>query len=149
MTEVGFYHLISKPLGRALGELLAKALERDMRAVVLAGSPERVQALDGLLWTQDPGSFLPHGTATDGHAADQPIWLTANDENPNGARLLVLIDDMTSAAMGGYERAVYLFDGNDPGAVQAARARWSEFKTAGHAVTYWQQSESGGWEKKG
>ena len=48
----------------------------------------------------------------------------------------------------GYERAVLLFDGADEDAVQDARRQWTSLKAAGHAVTYWQQSEDGRWEKR-
>jgi DNA polymerase-3 subunit chi len=41
-----------------------------------------------------------------------------------------------------------LFDGADPEAVAAARSRWTDYKGRGFAVTYWQQTTSGGWEKK-
>ena len=35
---------------------------------------------------------MPHGTAKDGFAKDQPIWLTTLEDNPNSARILVLTD---------------------------------------------------------
>jgi DNA polymerase-3 subunit chi len=41
-----------------------------------------------------------------------------------------------------------MFDGNDPAAVAAARDRWRAAKAAGHALTYWQQTDRGGWAKK-
>jgi DNA polymerase-3 subunit chi len=41
-----------------------------------------------------------------------------------------------------------LFDGEDPDAVDAARARWSEAKQNGFAVTYWQPDEAGRWQRK-
>jgi DNA polymerase-3 subunit chi len=41
-----------------------------------------------------------------------------------------------------------MFDGNDPAAVEAARQRWSAAKSAGHSLTYWQQTGAG-WEKRG
>ena len=37
-----------------------------------------------------------------------------------------------------------LFNGEDPDAVEAARARWSEAKSAGFEVTYWQADDKGG-----
>ena len=49
MTEIRFYHLQSTPLERALQSLLERVLERDWRAVVITGSPERVDALNGQL----------------------------------------------------------------------------------------------------
>ena len=130
-------------------EILGKALDRGMRAVVVAGSTERVEQLNGHLWTYDPASFLPHGSARDGNAPEQPIWLTARDENPNGADLLILTDGAASDRVADFALCCELFDGNDPDAVQAARGRWKAYKEAGHAVTYWKQGERGGWEKAG
>jgi len=149
VTEVGFYHLQNWPLERALPRLLERVLAAGLRAVVIAGSAERVAALDALLWTADPNGFLPHGTAADGNPALQPVWLTTEDEAPNGATVLVLCDGAASERIASFERCLDVFDGNDPEAVAAARARWSACKAAGHGVTYWQQTERGGWEKKG
>ncbi len=149
MTEVGFYHLTRTPLERALPRLLEKVAGVGRRAVVLTGSPERAEALNALLWTYDADSFLPHGTVRDGNADRQPIWLTALDENPNGATVLVLVDGMVSPHLEAYERCLDLFDGNDPEAVLAARDRWRVAKEAGHSLTYWQQTEQGGWQSKG
>ncbi len=148
MTEIGFYHLTRTPLERALPKLLERALERGMRALVMAGSEERVAALDTALWTYEQLSFLPHGTARDGEAAAQPVYLTTEDENPNGATLLVLADGATSERIDAYERCIELFDGADPEAVARARERWRILKAAGHGLAYWQQTERGGWEKK-
>ena len=90
MTEVRFYHMLSKRLEKALPEIVAKAIERQSRVVIKAGSRERVEALDTVLWTDDPASFLPHGFIKDGFESEQPVWLTTNDENPNSATVLIL-----------------------------------------------------------
>ena len=89
-----------------------------------------------------------HGAAEDGFAEAQPIWLTTMDENPNDARILVLTDGATSEQVGDYDRCLEVFDGKDDTAVAAARERWKAYGEAGHAVTYYQQTERGGWEKK-
>ena len=148
MTEVRFYHLTRIPLERALPALLEKARAAGMRSVVMAGSEERVEALNQLLWTYRERSFLPHGSKRDGRPEQQPIWLTALDENPNGATCLVLTDGALSGKLGEYVRCLDLFDGQDPAAVDAARARWAERKAAGHEVSYWQQDDSGRWQQK-
>ncbi len=70
MTEIRFYHLTRKSLEQVLPELLKKTLERGMRAVVMASSNERVEALTQHLWTYNPNEFLPHGNAKDGYAAE-------------------------------------------------------------------------------
>ena len=43
----------------------------------IAGSDERVESLNAQLWTYKERGFLPHGSAKDGFAEDQPGWLTA------------------------------------------------------------------------
>ena len=62
--------------------MLEKVLAMGERAVVVTGSAERAESLASALWTYDDRSFLPHGTAKDGSAADQPIWITTVIENP-------------------------------------------------------------------
>ncbi|MCW8835663.1 MAG: DNA polymerase III subunit chi [Rhodospirillales bacterium] len=148
MTEISFYHLQQAPLALALPKLLEKTLAAGKRAVVVVGSEERAEALSGDLWTYSPDSWLPHGTEKDGHPADQPVWLTTKDENPNGATFLFLADGAESAKVADFERCFDLFDGNDDDAVKAARDRWAAYRAAGHDLAYWQQTESGGWEKK-
>src|ERR1700733_7625838 len=123
MTEVLFYHLKGQTPEQVLPPLLQKSLERGWRVVVQASSDERVEALDAHLWTWRDDSFLPHGTARDAEAAEQPIVLTTGDENPNGAAVRFLVDgaNMTenmAENAAGYERIVMLFDGDDPDAVE-------------------------------
>ena len=93
MSEIWFYHLTQRPLEAVLPALLEKTLERGVRAVVMASSAERVEALNNLLWTYDDRGFLPHGDDKDGHADRQPVWLTDKDgPAPNAARYLFLTD---------------------------------------------------------
>lgn len=148
MTDVSFYHLTRSTLEQTLPRLLEKALQGGARCVVMADSPERVEALSAHLWTYDPNSFLPHGSARDGQAPVQPVWLTDQDENPNAATMLFLTDGARSEKMADYARCFELFDGRDDAAVGTARERWKIYRDAGHAVSYWQQTDKGGWEKK-
>ena len=149
MTEIRFYHLTQKPLEAVLPVMLERAVNRDnRRAVVMAASNERVEALNVHLWAYDDRGFLPHGSHADGHAGLQPVWLTVDDEIPNGATVLFLTDGRQSALLNEVELVCDLFDGNDPAAIEAARNRWRLCKDAGHALTYWQQTERGGWERK-
>ena len=99
-TEVNFYHLTKSSLEDALPRLLLKTLQAGERAVVMLGSPERVDALNTHLWTYDPNGFLPHGSARDGEAERQPVWLTHLDENPNGAAFLFVADRARSDRVG-------------------------------------------------
>ena len=149
MTEVSFYHLLHTPLDRALPKLIQKVLESGARAVIRTGSAERAEALSSVLWTFDQNSFLPHGTARDGNADRQPVWITPDDENPNGADILVLTDGAAAGDIAAWRRCLEMFDGRDDAAVAEARRRWSDYKAEDHELTYWQQTERGGWEKQG
>ena len=149
MTEVRFYHMARTTLEAALPQMLEKTLERGQRAVVRASSQERVEALTSWLWTYRDRSFLPHGSAKDGHGELQPVWLTDQDERPNGAQVLFLTDGAASGRLDDYQLCAVLFDGNDAAALTAAREQWRGLKDSGHELTYWQQDEDGRWEKQG
>jgi DNA polymerase-3 subunit chi len=147
-TEVLFYHLERQPLDVVLPTLIEKTVERGWRAVIEVGNPERVQALNALLWTYKPESFLPHGTKMDGPAAEQPVYLTSEADNPNAATVRFLVDGAAPASFAGYDRIVLMFDGRDPDALAAARGHWKAAKGANCALTYWQQNADGRWERK-
>ncbi|MCB8880163.1 DNA polymerase III subunit chi [Acidisoma cellulosilytica] len=148
MAEIGFYHLTRTTTQDALPALLGRTLSAGQRAVILCGSEDRLAALDTALWQCQNPDWLPHGSAATGYAAQQPIWLTLQDEEaPNGARFLFLIDGMSSARLDNVDRAFDLFDGNDGTAVAAARQRWVSAKAGGHTLSYWQQGPQG-WERK-
>ena len=149
MTEILFYHLQGQKLEGVLPALLEKSLERGWKVVVQGSSEERIEALDAHLWTYRDDSFLPHGTWREAEAAAQPILLTVNDDNPNGAVVRFLVDGASLPSdAAAYQRIVLLFDGDDPDAVEAARARWSDAKKNGFDVTYWQPDEQGRWQRK-
>jgi len=149
MTEMLFYHMQRQPLERVLPTLLEKSLERGWRVVVQASSEERIEALDSHLWIFRDDSFLPHGTWREAEAHAQPILLTINADNPNGAAVRFLVDGApVPADAEAYQRIVLIFDGEDDDAVTAAREHWSESKAKGFDVTYWQSDEDGRWQRK-
>ena len=147
--EVWFYHLEQTSLDQALPELLQKTLARGWRALLRTPDKDRIEHLDGWLWSYRDETFLPHGLDSEPNAPRQPVLLTTDPgENPNNANALFLIDDAEPGDMQGYERCVIMFDGRDETAVASARRRWTDLKTAGHPVSYWRQSEQGRWDKQ-
>jgi DNA polymerase-3 subunit chi len=146
--EVWFYHLERSTLDQVLPELLEKTLARGWRAIVRTADPDRIEHLDGWLWSYRDNSFLPHGLDDDPLAPRQPILLTAGEENPNGAQALFLIDGAEPGALAAYARCILLFDGRDEAATALARQRWKAFKADGLPVSYWQQGAERGWEKR-
>ena len=101
------------------------------------------------LWTFREDSFLPHGTDREPDVAATPVVLTTKTDNPNRAVVRFFVDGANADDIASYQRAIYLFDGNDPDALDAARDNWKEAQGAGFEVTYWQQDNDGRWQKKG
>ena len=151
MTEILFYHLKGQTPEQVLPALLQKSLERGWRVVVQASSDERVEALDAHLWTWRDDAFLPHGTWRDAEAAEQPIVLTVNEENPNGATVRFLVDgaSLSGKATPAMSASCCCSMATIRRRSRVARARWSEAKAAGAEVTYWQADENGRWRRQG
>lgn len=147
MADVRFYHMERQNLDQVLPVLIVKALQNGHRIVVKTGQPAQVEAINEHLWTFDPESFIPHGSAKDGNEADQPVWITEKDENPNAADVLILTHGAEAPLPVEFSLICDMLDGRDPQAVAAARTRWTSYKEQNHSVTYWQQGEKS-WEKK-
>lgn len=147
MSRIDFYHLQKQTLEEVLPKLLMKSCSSGKKVVVKIGTEERLEQMNSYLWTFQDESFLPHGSKKDGFAEQQPIWLTLQDDNPNAAEFLFLIDgaQTTPDKTANYERIFNIFDGN---AEDKARKLWKEYKTAGFDVFYWQQDNSGKWQQK-
>ncbi len=146
--EVWFYHLERTALDQALPELLEKTLAKGWRAQVRSAEPDRIEHLDGWLWTWRDDAFLPHGLAGEPMAERQPVLLGTGGENLNQAQALFLIDGAEPPDLAGYARCILLFDGRDEAAVAAARGRWKTFKGQGLPVSYWREGAERGWEKQ-
>lgn len=151
--EVWFYHLQRAPLEAVLPNLVERTLARGWKAVIQTASPERLAALDDLLWTFNDGSFVAHGSARDGDADLHPVWLTTGEDNPNGAVVRFFVEGadapaaLSNADVAPKERAIILFDGRDEDALNIARMQFRTLRDKGFALSYWRQNEDGRWEK--
>jgi len=150
MSRLDFYHLQSTDLDHTLPLLAEKAYKLNKNIIIKIGTAERVPYINTLLWTYRDDAFLPHGSSSDGNASLQPIWLTSQDDNPNNASLLFLVDgaDYEVSKLAEFERVFYIFDGNDVQMVQQARDFWKSAKALEMDCFYWQQDTSGHWQQK-
>ena len=150
MSRIDFYHLQKQSLEDVLPKLIEKAYETGARIKIKVGNEARVEFLNSLLWTYNDESFIPHGSKKDGFAKEQPIWLSSEDDNPNGATMLFLVDGakISLEEVQKYERIFNIFDGNDDSLLQQARDFWKELSTSDNEKNYFQQDETGRWNKK-
>ena len=150
MSEFRFLHLERRRIDQALPDILEEALAAGWRVVVQAGSEERVEALNERLWTYADESFLPHGSARDGEPQAQPIYLTAGDDNPNGARLARAAlrrsrrrfrRSRLRARRAAVRRA------RRGGGRRGAASNGPRSRRPGAAPSYWREGEDGGWAR--
>jgi DNA polymerase-3 subunit chi len=150
--EILFYCLERRSIEDILPGLLERTIERGWRAVVRVDSNERLNGLDAYLWSYSEQSFLAHGTGQIGHASRQPIYLTTENENPNGANVLFLAggeipSQWDNVKFAEFNRVVVIFDGQNAETASAAQASWQNAQQSGHNAAFWRQNASGKWEQ--
>jgi DNA polymerase-3 subunit chi len=152
MTEIRFYHPVRRRPEQVLPDILERALARGLKIVVRAANSNEARRIDGLLWTEKPESFIPHGLAGEGNEARQPVLVTQDAILPIPADVLILMPgtniDPTAPLPESVTLCCEILDEANPDGVAASRARWKLWKEGGHALTYWQQTDQGKWEQK-
>lgn len=146
--ELWFYQLERLQLAPVLASLLEKAADRGWRGLVRGTDRERLKALDAALWTFRDASFLPHGLDEEPNAALQPVLLTTEAQNLNGAELLVLLDGAEPGPLEDFQRCLVVFEQADEPALQAARALWRGARAAGRPASFWREAGEG-WSRVG
>lgn len=150
MSRIDFYHLQKQTLEQVLPKLVEKAYATGKNIKIKVGNEARVEFINSLLWTYSDESFIPHGSKKDGFAKEQPIWLSSEDDNPNQAEMLFLVDGaaIELSEIKNFERIFNIFDGNVEESLQQARLFWKELSATEEEKNYFQQDENGRWNKK-
>ena len=146
--EISLYHFTREPLEKSLPRLMEKVYATGKRAVIMAQNDEQVDMLNKGMWTFATAAFIPHGSQEDGFPEDQPIWLTTKQENPNGAEIIVLTNNIETDYIANFKRCLDVFDGNDVSAVQLSKQRITNYKNKQYTITYWLQGAKGNWDKQ-
>lgn len=148
MTEIRFYHMEQATLDQALPAITYKAWQAGNRVMIRVPDKKEARRISDLLWTFNPSVFLPNGADGDASPEKQPVWVTAGNDNINQAGVLILTHGCTYDAVDGFTLCCEMLDGRISDQIQAARARWREYKESGHDLTYWQQDDDGKWQRK-
>ena len=72
--QVDFYHLTS-PLDRVLPRIAERVVQTGGRLLIVAEPEEQRIAIDRLLWSYAPESFLPHAQVGSNDDTAQPILI--------------------------------------------------------------------------
>ncbi len=142
--QVDFYHLTS-PLDRVLPRIAERVVESGGRLLVVAEPEAQRIALDRLLWSYIPESFLPHAQAGGETDADQPILIAAAITPANAARNVAIVDGQWRDDALTFDRAFHFFDDE---AIREARLAWKALADRdGVERRYWKHNDSGRWEQ--
>lgn len=143
--QVDFYHLTATPLDRALPRIAERVVAAGGRLLVVSGDEAQRTAIDRLLWTYSPESFLPHGRAGEGDDTLQTVLITDTSEAPNAARNIAIVDGRWRDEALRFDRAFHFFDAET---IAAAREAWRTLGgQEGLVRNYWKQDDAGKWAK--
>ncbi|MDR3155973.1 MAG: DNA polymerase III subunit chi [Holosporaceae bacterium] len=146
--EISIYHISRGNLVSAVTRILEKVYLSGERCVFSSPVEERTSFLDRALWTFTPLSFVPHGNGKSGFCDQQPIYFTTDHENPNKAKVLLLMDTFDFSAWYDqnifFEKIILMFE--DESQIALADALYKNLKNEKRNVNYWKQSYRG-WEK--
>ena len=143
--QVDFYHLTATPLERALPNIAQRVLQSGARLLIVSDSEAQRGAIDRLLWSFAPDSFLPHAQAGGEDDAEQPVLIAGDVAPTNTAKHVALIDGRWRDEALGFDRAFHFFDADT---LIAAREAWKGLADRdGIERNYWKQDENGRWSR--
>ena len=133
VTEVAFHSGVADKPAYAC-RLLRKAY-RSGSLVVVAGAPEQLARLDALLWTFDPGEFIPHVRLRAGQALTPalqrtPIWLADAPAEQAPREVLVNLGPGLAPGVERYPRVIEIVS-EAADEVASGRQRWRQYLAAG------------------
>ncbi len=141
MTRVDFHTGVADKLGHTC-RLVRKAWRAGHR-VTVTGSPEQLSRLDLLLWTFEPGEFIPHARLRAGATLPQalartPVWLADRPADLPAAigedQVLVNLGPEPVADFGRFSRLIEIV-ALAADEVAGGRQRWRHHLAAGLAPT--------------
>lgn len=134
MTRVGFYVVQAAQQGQRLQvavRLADKAFQRGHRIFINAVDEAQARALDELLWSFRPASFLPHGLYGQEHSDTIAIGWGQEPENHND--LLINLQLEIPAFFSRFARVAEVVT-QDEASLAALRASWKFYKERGYQL---------------
>lgn len=132
MTSIDFYTHVDDRLAVA-ARIVAKAYAAHGSVRVLTPDASVTDALDRLLWTHPPLSFLPHCRMDSPLAAETPIWVDERAAHDGPAAVLVNLQRDPPPFFSRFERLAEIV-GNGEDDAAAGRLRWKFYRERGYEM---------------
>lgn len=137
MTRIDFYTLVEPAPDAALRlacQLVEQAYAEGRRVHVHAGSERLAHAIDELLWTYEPASFLPHNLVGEGPYPVPPIQIGWGEAQARNTDLLINLADEVPTALFGRFAQVAEFVPVAEDAKAKARERYRFYRDRGYPL---------------
>ena len=135
MTRVDFHSKVPDKVLYAC-RLVRKARAADMKVVVHLEDARQLTAFDEALWAFSEQDFLPHVSAGDALAAQTPVILThdANDPLPHH-QVLINLSQRTPEHFARFERLFEILSTDEEDLV-SGRERYKQYQQRGYPLTH-------------
>lgn len=134
MTRVGFYVIQGDGAAQRLNvavRLADKAFAQGHRIYINAADRPQAMALDELLWSYRPASFLPHSLAGDGQS--EPIVIGWGQDPVDHNGLLINLQLEIPAFFSRFKRVAEVVT-QDPASLEALRRSWIFYRERGYQL---------------
>ena len=132
MTRIDFYINADFKL-LVTCRLAARAFKSRHKVLILTSDELSARALDKLLWTYQPISFVPHAQAGASIAPCSPVLVTDNLEEPPHHDVLINLTYDSPRTFSRFSRLIEIV-GLEPDDREAARNRWKHYKNRGYPI---------------
>ena len=140
--QVDFYHLTRDPAEKVVPMLAGKCMDASERLLVVSEDEVERDRLSQALWTASPTNFLAHDHGGSEEETNQPILISSNCDAGNDASFVLIADGKWREEALNFDRAFYLFSGNE---IDAARSAWRALSENDNIEPrYWKQ-DGGRW----
>jgi DNA polymerase-3 subunit chi len=136
MTQVDFYLLKGQSANaRELFtcKLADKAYRLKHNVYIHTQSQQQATQLDNLLWTYNPGSFLPHGLNGNADPAFTPVVIGFDDQPREQTEVMINLSDTIPAFFSQFDRVAEIVSGDEAGRAQA-RQRYKFYRDRGYEL---------------
>ncbi|MGK2906069.1 MAG: DNA polymerase III subunit chi [Desulfuromonadales bacterium] len=134
MTRIEFVKLTRPERARILCDLAEEFYLAGQRVLVMVQDDNQGVTLDRFMWTWKKGSFVPHlyqNGAVDCH--DEPVVITAEEENPNGALVLLMGVPCSLEFIRNFRHVVDFAETFDAARLEESRVRFKGYREHGFA----------------
>ncbi|MDO3376692.1 DNA polymerase III subunit chi [Geoalkalibacter halelectricus] len=131
---VEFIKLKKPEKARFLCELAEEFFNRGQRVLITVNDDNQGVTLDRFMWTWRKGGFVPHcfdNGAVD--CLDEPVVITTEERNGNGARILILGKPVSFDFVRGFDQVIDFAESYDESLLQESRRRFVAYREAGLA----------------